>query len=108
MAGLQEDMAGLDRGLWTEDFDGIAARATAVADHPTVPAAEAQAIAAVLGPDMAGFKEEDTRVHDRAVEVGELAEAGALDGVLAARAELARGCVDCHTRFRDRIRAGLR
>lgn len=108
MAGLQDDMAGLDRGMWREDFDSIAARATAIAEHPMVPAAEAQAIAGVLGPDMGAFKQHDTRVHDLAVRIGELAAMRDLAGVTATRAELAAGCVACHTAFRDRIRAGLR
>lgn len=108
MAGLQEDMAGLERGLWREDFDSIATRATAIEEHPTVPAAEAQAIAGVLGPDMAAFKQADTEVHDLAVRIRELADAHELDGILATKADLAEGCVACHTQFRERIRAGLR
>lgn len=108
MAGLQDDMAGLERSLWREDFDSLAARATAIADHPTVPAEEARAIAGVLGPDMADFKRRDTEVHDLAVEIGDLAEARRLDEILAAKAELVQGCVGCHTQFRERIRTGLR
>lgn len=108
MAGLQEDVAGLERGLWREDFDSIGARATAIAEHPRVPAEEAQAIATVLGPDMAAFGQHDTRVHDQAVRIRELAGARELDGILAAKAELERGCVGCHTQFRERLREGLR
>ena len=108
MAGLQEDMAGLERGLWREDFDSIAARASAIADHPAVPAAEAQAIATVLGADMAAFEQKDTEVHDQAVRIRELAEARELDEILAAKAELDRGCIGCHTEFRERLREGLR
>lgn len=108
MAGLEEDMAGLERGLWRQDFDSIAARAAAIADHPTVPASEARAIAGVLGPEMAAFKRWDTGVHDLAVEIRDLARSGRLEEVLAARAELVRGCVGCHTQFRERIRMGVR
>lgn len=108
MAGLQGDMAGLESAVWREDFDAIAARATAIADHPMVPPAEAQAIAGVLGPDMGAFKQHDTRVHDLAVRIRELAGAGDLDGVVATRGNLVGGCVACHVEFRERIRAGLR
>lgn len=108
MAGLQEDMAGLERSLWREDFDSIAVRATAIADHPTVPAAEAQAIAGVLGSEMADFKQQDTEVHDLAVEIRDLARSRRLEEILAARADLVRGCVGCHTQFRERIRTGVR
>lgn len=108
MAGLQEDMAGLERSLWREDFDSAAVRATAIADHPTVPAAEAQAIAGVLGPDMAAFKQKDTEVHDLAVEIRDFARSRQLEEILTAKADLVQGCVGCHTEFRERIRAGVR
>ncbi len=108
MAGLQGDMAGLESALWREDFDALVTRATAIADHPMVPPAEAQAIAGVLGPDMGAFKQHDTRVHDLAVRIGELATVGDLEGVLTTRADLVEGCVACHVAFRARIRAGLR
>lgn len=108
MAGLESDMAGLARALWQEQMDSVALFARAVADHPTVPAAEAQAIAGVLGPDMARFKAFDTGVHDLAVRVSESAAANDLDGVVAAEAQLRAGCVACHTAFRVRLRDALR
>ena len=107
MLGLQEDMRRLDRGLWIESYDTVAAAARAVADHPTVPPEEFQRISSVLGDEMASFREMDRNVHDLAVEIEGHAQGGRLDGVLATGAELRRGCVDCHTAYRARLREGL-
>lgn len=107
MVGLQEDMRRLDRGLWTEDYDSIAVAARAVADHPTVPPEEFQLISGVLGDAMAGFREMDMNVHDRAVEIEEHARAGRLEDVLDTGARLRAGCVQCHTAYRQQLREGL-
>jgi len=108
MSGLEGAMAQLDRGLWAERFDTIAAGARAVADHPPIPAAEAERIRSVLGDDMTRFQELDRNVHDLAVRIAEGAERGALDQVMDAQAQLRSGCVTCHTEFRERLREGLR
>lgn len=108
MAGLERDMAGISRGLWRGDLQGIAAGAEAVANHPTVPPQEAQTIGGILGAEMAEFKAADTRVHHLAIRVRDRARAGDFAGALSADGELRHGCVECHTRFRQRIREGLR
>lgn len=107
MVGLQDDMRRLDRGLWMEDYDSIAAAARAVADHPTVPPEEFQLISGVLGDAMAGFREMDMNVHDRAVEIEEHARAGRLEDILGTGARLRTGCVQCHTAYRQQLREGL-
>lgn len=108
MSGLERDMAQLSRGLWLENFDTIRAAAQAVADHPTLPPAEVEQVAAVLGSEMPGFKGMDTRVHDLAVEVTQAADREALAEVMATEAELRAGCVACHTAYRERLRAEIR
>lgn len=108
MSALEGAMARLDRGLWAERFDTIAAGARAVADHPPIPAAEGERIRSVLGDDMARFQELDRTVHDLAVRVAEGADRRALGPVLEAQAQLRSGCVTCHTEFRERLRQGLR
>ncbi|HSG47472.1 MAG TPA: hypothetical protein VLA43_06670, partial [Longimicrobiales bacterium] len=108
MAGLQRDMAELDRGLWLEDHDVMAAAARAIADHPTVPDNEARSIAGVLGAEMADFKGFDTRVHDLAVRIEALAAEADMDGIVQAQGDLHDGCVACHSAFRARLRAALR
>lgn len=108
MAGLEQDMAGLSSALWRADFAAIGDHATSIATHPQVPPAERQAIAGILGQDMAAFKAVDTRVHDLAVRIQTQAQEQDLDAILTTEAELRQGCVACHTNFRDRLRAGRR
>lgn len=108
MLGLQGDMSRIDRGLWVERYDSIAAAARAVADHPAIPPEEAQKIADVLGEDMARFQALDQTVHDLAVRMAEAARSQDMEEILDADAALRDGCVECHTAFRTRLREGIR
>lgn len=108
MAGLQNDMARIDRGLWLGRLDTIAAAARSVADHAAIPADEVDAVASVLGAEMSRFQEMDVRVHDDAVRLADAAGREDLDAVLEAQASLRRGCVECHRTFRERLRAEIR
>jgi cytochrome c556 len=107
MAGLERDMAALSHGLWTADLEQVAESAEAVANHPRIPPGEVEAVAAVLGPDMAAFKATDTEVHEQGLRVAELARRGDFEGVLRAEARLREACVACHTQFRERLRVGM-
>lgn len=108
MAGLERDAAALSRGLWREDFGTIAEAAAAIAEHPAIPAAEGERIAAVLGPDMGRFQALDEEVHDLAQLIRERATARDLQGIADADADLRRACVQCHQEFRDRLRSAIR
>lgn len=108
MLGLQRDAERVGRGLWVEGYDSIAAAAQSIADHPAIPPEEGRQIAGVLGDDMGRFQEMDRTVHDLAVRLAERARAGDLEAVLATDARLRRGCVECHTEFRARLREGIR
>ncbi len=107
MLGLQGDLDRISHGLWTESYDSIAAAATGVADHPRVPPEEASLIAGILGSDMARFQALDREVHDLSVQLAEQARARDLEAVLETDARLRTGCVECHTTFRERLRAGV-
>lgn len=107
MVELQGDMARISRGLWIENFDTIAAGADAIANHPRVPQQEFQRISEVLGSDMSRFGGMDREVHDLAVRLAEEARSGELEPVLSTDVELRRGCVACHTAFRDRLREAI-
>lgn len=107
MVNLQGDMARISRGLWIENFDTIAAGADAIANHPRVPQQEFQRISDVLGADMSRFGGMDQEVHDLAVRLAEEARRGEIEPVLSTEAELRRGCVACHTAFRDRLREAI-
>ncbi len=103
MAGLSEDAAGVNAGIWLEDFDSIAASAQAIADHPTVSDEERASIQAVLGEDMADFALGDKTVHETAVSLVEAAKAQDMAEVLALNAKMQTECVACHTEFRGRL-----
>lgn len=105
MLGLQRDLDRLSAGIWSERYDSIAAAARAVADHPSIPQAEARRIAQVLGDDMSRFQDMDAEVHDRAVRIAGQADAGDLATVLEHDASLRRSCAECHAMFRERLRS---
>lgn len=108
MAGLEEEMYRISRGLWLGAPDTVAAGAHGVAEHPAIPSHEAEAIARVLGGDMQEFARLDEEVHDLSVRIGGLARDGEIGAVLPLEAELRSRCVACHERFRDTLRASVR
>lgn len=107
MVGLQGDMALISRGLWVESYDTIAEGARGIAEHPEIPPSEGQRIAEVLGNDMARFQALDRTVHDLSVQLAEEAAARDLDAIMETDAALRQACVECHTDFRDRLRAEI-
>lgn len=108
MAALQGDMAKVGRGLWLENMDTVAAGADGIANHPRVPPEEFETISGVLGQEMSRFGGMDMEVHDLAVRLAEEARRGDLEAVLGTDAELRRGCVACHSAFRERLRTEIR
>ena len=104
MQRLSGEMAGMSHALWMEDYAEMTARAGAIADHPHMLPEEVQRIQATLGSDMAAFEAADEAVHGAAVRMHEAAAARRLDDVVAGLADVQRGCVSCHTQFRDRLR----
>lgn len=108
MAGLEQDLVRISRGIWLEDFALIQAGAASVADHPMVPPEELERVSAALGPDLARFKEWDMEVHELAVRMSESPAAEGMEPVLALDAELRAGCVGCHSEFRERLRQAIR
>lgn len=103
MLQMAADMSGLMQALWLEDFEQMSAHAAAVAGHPGISAGELERIEAELGPEMADFVAVDEAVHRASVRLHEAAEAQEMDNVLAHLDEVQRGCVDCHSRFRERL-----
>lgn len=104
MQRLASDMAGFSHALWLEDHAEMTARAAAMADHPHISTEEIRRIEAALGPDMPAFEEADEVVHIAAIRMQEAAAARRQDEVVTRLGEVQRGCVSCHSRFRDRLR----
>jgi hypothetical protein len=104
MQRLAADMAGLQNALWVEDFRGVEARAAAIADHAHISADEILRLERELGPDLEAFHHADESVHEAAVRMHEAAAADDIPALLDRLADVQRGCVDCHARFRERVR----
>lgn len=103
MLQMAADMSGLMQALWLENYEQMSARAAALAGHAGISAEELARIEAELGPEMAAFAAADEAVHQASVRLHEAAEARELEVFLKQLAEVQRGCVDCHSRFRERL-----
>jgi hypothetical protein len=108
MRGLERDMAAVAAGLWMEDPRAVAEAAQRVAEHPSTTLEYRQAIQEALGDHFPTFVEYDQEVHHAARVLGERAEAGApIAELLGLQHEVARGCVGCHTDFRNRLEPAM-
>ncbi|MBE9529167.1 MAG: cytochrome c [Proteobacteria bacterium] len=91
-------------GVMREDFALIEAGATAIAEHEKAPMAERKRIVGHLKERASGFKGIDGALHNDAVTVAEAARARDLEAVVEGLARIQRGCVACHTGFRQEVR----
>lgn len=107
MIDLEKDMAGVAHGIWWTDWEAIATSATGIAEHPQIPDEGRATIAGTLGEEMSAFAGLDGAVHDASVRIREAAAAEDLEGVLEAWQTAQDGCVECHQRFRDRLKPVL-
>ena len=110
MQKLGSDMAALTHGIMTEDTALVARSAEAIAHHAPIAPSDIDRIHAELGDAMAEFERLDEEVHEASVRLHEAVEGGAVDmeAVLSRLNEVQRGCVACHTLFRDRLRTNPR
>lgn len=106
MQRLATDMAGLAQAIWFEDYDAMATTSAAIADHAHISGEEMQRIEAELGAELQNFHEMDEAVHELSVQLHNAAASRQLDQVLDLFSEVQRGCVACHTEFRERLRTG--
>ena len=91
-------------GVMREDFALIEAGATAIAEHEKAPMVERKKIVGYLGERASEFKGIDATLHNDAVAVAEAAGARDMEAVLKGLARIQRGCVACHTGFRQEVR----
>jgi cytochrome c556 len=97
-------MTALTYGLMTDDGAMVATSAAAIAEHAPIATDDLERIHGVLGTDMAEFERLDAAVHDASVRLHEAAADGRTADVLTRLTEVQRGCVACHTQFRERLR----
>lgn len=107
MVGLAQDMDRIATGLWHEDYDLIEQGARNIAQHPKIPPRQLATIKQALGRQFKTFVQYDKRVHRTATELVDAAEARDWSAVLNHHEQLTRGCVTCHTAYRDTVRAVL-
>lgn len=108
MQGLRDNLVEISDGLLTDDFEQVANGAEAIAEHPQIPAAQVQLVAAELGPEMPAFKQLDTLVHDLSLEIGVAARALDSDAAISGYQRLIEGCLACHRSYKDRVTAVLK
>jgi cytochrome c556 len=104
MQQLATAMAGLGQALWVEDYQAMAGHAERIAGHSHIAPAELLRISTTLGADSAGFTEADEAVHEASVRLRDAVIARDRDAILDRLADVQRGCVACHSRFRERLK----
>lgn len=104
MQQLGTDMVSLTHGLMTDSAQLVAQHAEAIADHAPIAQDDIERIHTTLGDEMQEFERLDEEVHEAAVRLHEATESGDTDVVLTRLNEVQRGCMACHTQFRDRLR----
>lgn len=107
MVELAQDMDRIATGLWHEDYDLIRQGARNIAQHPTISPKQIAEIKKALGEQFQNFVRYDKAVHHTATELVEAAEARNWSAVLDTHERLKRGCVTCHTAYRDTVRSVL-
>jgi hypothetical protein len=108
MLGLRDNLIEISDGLLTDDFELVAQGATSISEHPKIPAAEVQLVAAELGPEMAAFKQLDTLVHDLSLDIGVAAKALDRDVAISSYQRMIEGCFNCHRIYKERVAAVLK
>jgi cytochrome c556 len=103
MQGLRNNLVDISDGLLVNDFERVARGAVAIAEHPRIPAAQVQLVAQELGPEMAAFKQLDTRVHDLSLEISAAARALDRDAAISGYQRIIEGCFACHDAYKERV-----
>jgi hypothetical protein len=105
MQELGVRMAALTHGIMVDSAQMVAENAELMAEH-VIATEEIARLQRTLGSEMAEFERIDTEMHGRLLRLRDAAAAGRSTEVLTRLNEVQRGCVECHDRFRDRLRAG--
>lgn len=107
MVGLAQDMDRIATGLWHEEYDLIQQGAQNIAEHPKISPSQLATLKQALGTQFQTFVQYDKSVHHTATELVEAAEARDWSSILNLHERLKRGCVTCHTAYRDTVQAVL-
>lgn len=103
MQQLLSDMNQVNTGIFTENYEMIARGSHAIADHPAMTPSDKQLIKQTLGNDFPQFVKIDMQVHHHADSIAAAARNHDMREVLRHQNIVKRGCVSCHSEFRQRI-----
>ncbi len=107
LRGVMKELGGLTEGILTAinkgDFDAIYKSALAVSNHRTPPMTERTKILDFLKSDAQGFNDADAAAQNALQGVAEAAEGKDIDRVVEQFSAVIKGCVGCHTKYRDKI-----
>ena len=103
MQGLSADLAAFSHALWLEDYALMSERSASIASHPPTDPADTERFQQILGDEYEDFYDADHVVHEAAEELHLAVESRDLDAILTRLADVQRGCVACHSAFRDRL-----
>jgi cytochrome c556 len=107
MQDLRDSLVEISDGLLVDDLEQVASGAGGIAEHPKIPAAQVQLVAAALGPEMAAFKQLDTRVHDLSLEIRAAAESHDRSAVITGYQQVIEACLACHQSYKERVAMAL-
>lgn len=103
MQKLDRDTLRSVSALMAEDWHALDQSASAIADHARPPLTERMRILSALGARAGDFKNYDGVVHDAAISLGEAARAADADAAVESMSTMLRGCVACHSAFREDV-----
>jgi cytochrome c556 len=104
MFGLADDMAAIVRAITLEDYETVRIRALRIAEHERPPFDERMRILKFLNDDAAGFKAADGVVHSSAKKLSDAAAKKDYYEVVENFRDVLNGCVDCHTKYKSKVR----
>lgn len=100
MQELGKNMQTITEAISREDWTSVAKVAPQIAEHPEPPVIEKMRILKFIGTDMGTFESHDEITHQAARALEQVATRNDGQGVVAAFANLQKGCLACHQSFR--------
>jgi len=100
---LLSDANKMNKGIYTENYSLIHEGAKGIAHHPGMTQSDKTLIQQSLDKDFKQFVKFDMTVHHHADSIAAAAQAQNMDEVLRHYQIVQKGCVDCHSHFRQRI-----
>ncbi|MFP8489099.1 cytochrome c [Gracilimonas sp. Q87] len=100
---ISADMQIINEGIYTENYELIEQGAAAINEHPPLSDETRSFLKKTLGNRMQAFGQYDKLVHDTADSLKVAAKDGNMESILEKYQIIQKGCVSCHTSFRNEI-----